>query len=83
MSTQKTGSIKVPQFDRDHYSLWKMKILLFIRASNSMYLSILRNGPYVPKKIIEATTGVDGSRTPARTVPKELSEYTDTNKEYV
>ena len=45
-----------------------------------MYLSILRNGPYVPMKTIEATAGAGGSRTPARTVPKELSEYTDTDK---
>ena len=83
MTTQKTGSIKVPQFDRDHYRLWKMKMLLFIRASNPMYLSILKNGPYIPMKTIEATAGAGGSRTPAGTVPKEMSEYTDTDKEYV
>ena len=83
MTTQKTGSIKVPQFDREHYSLWKMKMLLFIRASNPMYISILKNGPYIPMKTIEATAGAGGSRTPARSVPKEMSEYTDTDKEYV
>ena len=60
-----------------------MKMLLFIRALNPMYLSILRNGPYVPMKTIEATARAGGSRTHARTIPKKMSEYTDTDKEYV
>ena len=38
MSSQKVGSIKVPPFNRDKYSMWKMKMILFMKASNpSLY----------------------------------------------
>ena len=48
MSSQKVGSIKVPPFKRDNYSMWKMKMLLFMKASNPGYMNILTEGVEVP-----------------------------------
>lgn len=56
MSSHKLSSIKISPFDKDHYSLWKMEMMLFIRAANPMYLDILKHGPFVPQVEIPATT---------------------------
>ncbi|XP_074383251.1 uncharacterized protein LOC141724864 [Apium graveolens] len=50
MSSQKVGNIKVPQFDKSRYNLWKKKMLLYIRASNPEYMKVLREGRHVPMK---------------------------------
>ena len=81
MSTHKLG-IKVPPFDKDDYNNWKMKMLLYIRVANPMFIGILENGPFVPMKIIPESVE-NGVRIPQKSVPKEKSEYTDTDKEYV
>ena len=52
MSSQKVGSIKIPPFDKENYSLWKKKMTLFIKAANQLYMGILENGPFVPQKLI-------------------------------
>ena len=84
MSAPKTtAGIKVPPFTRDDFGLWKMKMLLFIKASNPLYIGILENGPYVPMKSIEESTNPDGTRVPASSRPKDLSEYNDTDKELI
>ena len=74
MSSQKVGSIKVPQFDRVNYNLWKKKMTLFIKASNPLYMGILENGPFVPMKMIPEST-VDGVRVPQRSTPKDPTEF--------
>ncbi|KAL8104144.1 hypothetical protein AgCh_028396 [Apium graveolens] len=50
MSSQRVSSIKVPQFDKSRYNLWKNKMLLYIRASNSKNMRVLREGRHVPMK---------------------------------
>ncbi|XP_074328193.1 uncharacterized protein LOC141666092 [Apium graveolens] len=50
MSSHKVSSIKVPQFDKSRYNLWKKKMLLYIRASNPEYMRVLREGRHVPMK---------------------------------
>ena len=50
MSSQKVSSIKIPQFDKSRYNLWKKKMLLYIRASNPEYMRVLREGRHVPMK---------------------------------
>ena len=42
-----TGTVKVPKFDKENYNLWKIKMLLFIKAANPLYPDILKNGPFV------------------------------------
>ncbi|KAK1402379.1 hypothetical protein POM88_001984 [Heracleum sosnowskyi] len=84
MSTPKTtDGIKVPPFTRDDFGLWKMKMLLFIKASNPLYIGILENRPFVPMKSVGETTTPEGTRVPQSHIPKELSEYTDTDKELI
>ncbi|KAK1397160.1 hypothetical protein POM88_007023 [Heracleum sosnowskyi] len=77
---QKSNSIKIPAFDKENYSIWKRKILLFIKAANPLYPGILENGPFIPRKEIEATT-VNGEIIPAHWVPKDPSEILEPEKE--
>ncbi|KAK1401825.1 hypothetical protein POM88_001430 [Heracleum sosnowskyi] len=77
---QKSNSIKIPAFDKENYSIWKRKILLFIKAANPLYPGILENGPFIPRKEIEATT-VNGEVIPAHWVPKDPSEFLEPEKE--
>ncbi|KAK1358538.1 CCHC-type domain-containing protein [Heracleum sosnowskyi] len=84
MSAPKTtAGIKVPPFTRDDFGLWKMKMLLFIKASNPLYIGILENGPFVPMKPVSESTAPDGSRIPSGTQPKDISEFTDSDKELI
>ena len=82
MSAQKVSSIKIPTFDKEHYTLWKRKMTLFIKTANPLYLGILENGPFIPQSYVPETT-VDGETIPAYWVPKKVSEYSDTEKEKV
>ncbi|KAK1352439.1 hypothetical protein POM88_053378 [Heracleum sosnowskyi] len=77
---QKSNSIKIPAFDKENYNIWKRKILLFIKAANPLYPGILENGPFIPRKEIEATT-VNGEVIPAHWVPKDPSEFLEPEKE--
>ena len=56
---------------------------LFIDASNPLYLRILQNGPYVPMETIPESTSTEGVRVAARTVAKDVSRYTDADKELI
>ncbi|KAK1380496.1 hypothetical protein POM88_027240 [Heracleum sosnowskyi] len=73
-SMQKSSSIKIPAFDKENYNVWKRKSMLFIKAANPLYLGILQNGHFVPRKEIEAST-VDGVLIPAYWVNKLPSEF--------
>ncbi|KAK1365736.1 hypothetical protein POM88_041297 [Heracleum sosnowskyi] len=79
---QKSNSIKIPAFDKENYSIWKRKILLFIKAANPLYPGILDNGPFIPRKEIEATT-VNGEVIPAHWVPKDPFEFLEPEKEKI
>ncbi|KAK1388300.1 hypothetical protein POM88_016478 [Heracleum sosnowskyi] len=82
MSSQKLSSIKIPAFNREHYNLWKKKMLLFIRASNPMYLDILKHGPFIPMiEITETTVGTE--KIPKHYEPKDPFKCTDPEKEKV
>ena len=79
MSTQKLSSIKIPPFDKEHYTLWKKKMMLYIRASNPPYLDILKHGPFIPQVEIPETTS-DIEIIPARFEPKDPAKYTEAEK---
>ena len=72
MSSQKVGSIKIPPFDKENYSLWKKKMTLFIKAANPLYMGIMENGPFVPHKMIHESVTDTGERIPQKFVPKEI-----------
>ena len=83
MSSQKVGSIKIPPFDKENYRLWKKKMTLFIKVANPMYMGILENGLFVPQKLISEYVTETRERIPQRFVPKEPSEFSDTEKDKV
>lgn len=47
-----------------------------------MYIEILENGLFIPPKVIPKIVE-NGVRFRQKSTPKELSEFTDTHKEYV
>ncbi|MGI4673357.1 hypothetical protein ACR2XN_28230, partial [Klebsiella pneumoniae] len=77
MSSQKVGSIKVPPFKRDTYSMWKVKMLLFMKATNPGYEHMLTEGPseIVPMK----TVTVDGIEKQVPKLHKDRSYYLHLN----
>ncbi|KAL8147007.1 hypothetical protein AgCh_004650 [Apium graveolens] len=82
MNTQKISSIKIPPFDKANYTLWKKKMLLFIRMTNHLYIGILKNGPFTAVVRVEETT--DGDMViPAHYAPKDPFEYTEPEREKV
>ena len=82
MNTQKISSIKIPTFDKANYTLWKKKMMLFIRMANPFYIQILKNGPFIPMVRVEESTYGD-IVIPAHYAPKDPVEYTDPEKEKV
>ncbi|KAL8125083.1 hypothetical protein AgCh_012669 [Apium graveolens] len=82
MNTQKISNIKIPAFDKTNYTLWKMKMLLFIKMANPLYVQILKNGSFTPMERVEEST--DGDMViPAYYTPKDPSKYTEPEKEKV
>ncbi|KAL8149019.1 hypothetical protein AgCh_006148 [Apium graveolens] len=82
MNTQKISSIKIPAFDKINYTLWKKKMMMFLRMANPLYIQILKNGPFTPMERIEEST--DGDMViPAHYGPKDPSKYIKTEKEKV
>lgn len=79
MSTQKGRVIKISKFDKDNYSQWKMKLLLFIKTANPLYIDILTKGPFVPQQQLEATI-VGTSIVLAHHVPKDPFKWTHGEK---
>ncbi|KAL8125297.1 hypothetical protein AgCh_012834 [Apium graveolens] len=74
MNTQKINSIKIPTFDKANYTLWKKKMLLFIRMANPLYIQIFKNGPFTPMVRVKETT--DGDMVIlAHYAPKDPYEY--------
>ena len=71
MNNQRIGSIKVPPFDRDNYNLWKKKMMLFMKASNPLYIGIFLNGPYIPVKVVVESTTATGVRIPSSSTPRD------------
>ena len=70
------SSKKIPPFSKEHFGLWKRHMLLFLRIVNRKFIGILNKGVTTPIKLILAHEE-DGVLIPHKTVPKELSEYTD------
>ncbi|KAL8157376.1 hypothetical protein AgCh_002177 [Apium graveolens] len=76
------SSIKIPIFDKANYTLWKKKMMLFIRMAIPLYIQILKNGPFTP--VVRVEKSIDGDMViPAHYAPKDPSEYTEPEKEKV
>lgn len=77
---------KPPRFDPEHFSLWKGRMLLFLRAQNNQLIKILNEGPYVPRILIERNPTAPGSEqeedTP-RSIVKPQSQWSEEDKTLV
>ncbi|KAK1387453.1 hypothetical protein POM88_015631 [Heracleum sosnowskyi] len=82
MSTiQKVGTVKIPMFSKEHYPMWKKKMLLFLQVANVKYLGVLKNGPKVPMIVEEEQIENDVVTRAARMYPKDPKDYTPDEKE--
>ncbi|KAL8097342.1 hypothetical protein AgCh_030472 [Apium graveolens] len=75
--TQKTQThsryetIRVPILRPSEYPIWKVKMAIFLEATNPEYLDRINEGSHKPTKL-----SVVVADQPAKTIPKEKSEYT-------
>ena len=64
-------SIRVPILRASEYPIWKVKMAMFLEATDPEYLERIYEGPHMPTKLSVAVAD-----QPARVVPKDKSEYT-------
>ncbi|KAI3715890.1 hypothetical protein L6452_22879 [Arctium lappa] len=43
------STVKPPKFNSNNFSLWKSRMMLFLEGADSRYLTILSEGPLIPK----------------------------------
>ncbi|KAI3715976.1 hypothetical protein L6452_22980 [Arctium lappa] len=43
------STVKPPKFNSNNFSLWKSRMMLFLEGADSRYLTILSDGPLIPK----------------------------------
>ncbi|KAL8104646.1 hypothetical protein AgCh_028756 [Apium graveolens] len=64
-------TISVPILRPSEYPIWKVRMTMFLEATDPEYLDRINEGPHKPTKL-----SVVVADQPAKTVPKEKSEYT-------
>ncbi|KAK1364807.1 hypothetical protein POM88_040368 [Heracleum sosnowskyi] len=74
MST-KYESMKIPILKKTEYPTWKVKMLMYLEAMDPDYLDRIRDGPYVPTRIVAQTDTV-----PEHYMVKVKSEWTPEEK---
>ncbi|KAK1397946.1 hypothetical protein POM88_007809 [Heracleum sosnowskyi] len=75
MSTTKYESMKIPILKKSEYPTWRVKMLMYLEAMDPDYLDRIRDGPYIPTRIVERTDTV-----PEHYVVKAKSEWTPEEK---
>ena len=75
MSTNKYESLNIPILKKSEYPTWKVKIMMYLKASDSDYLDIIFDGPCVLKKLVPQVDGV-----PKHYVKKTKTEMTPEEK---
>ncbi|KAK1357060.1 hypothetical protein POM88_050316 [Heracleum sosnowskyi] len=70
--------MKIPILKKSEYPTWKVKMLMYLEAMDPDYLDMIRDGPYIPTRIIERTETV-----PKHYVVKAKSEWTPEEKAHV
>ncbi|KAK1388396.1 hypothetical protein POM88_016574 [Heracleum sosnowskyi] len=78
MSTTKYESMKIPILKKSEYPTWRVKMLMYLEAMDPDYLDRIRDGPYIPTRIVERTDTV-----PEHYVVKAKSEWTPEEKAHV
>ena len=79
MSTTKYEDIRIPVLKISDYSTWKVKMLMFLEATDPDYIDRINDGPHEPKKLVPAAV-VDGITVPEHYVAKDKFEWTSEEK---
>ena len=58
MSLNKYESIKIPILKKTEYPTWKVKMLMYLEATDPDYLDVINDGPFMPIKLVPATPTV-------------------------
>ncbi|KAI3692485.1 hypothetical protein L6452_32301 [Arctium lappa] len=79
------GSLsKPPRFSRDNFSLWKNRMMLFLKGADPTIPEYIENGPYEPVRIIVAIPATATTKVvPERYVVKEIRQWSDEDKKKV
>ena len=64
-------SIRVPILRPAEYPIWKVKMTMFLEATDPEYLDRIYDGPHKPTKLSMAVAGEE-----QKTIPKEKKDYT-------
>ena len=64
-------AIRVPILRPSEYPIWKVRMNMFLEATDPKYLDRIKEGPHKPTKLAVAVAG-----EVAKSVPKEKSGYT-------
>ncbi|KAK1396498.1 hypothetical protein POM88_006361 [Heracleum sosnowskyi] len=64
-------SIRVPILRPAEYPIWKVKMTMFLEATDPEYLDRIYDGPHKPTKLSTVVAGED-----QKTIPKEKKDYT-------
>ncbi|KAL8133227.1 hypothetical protein AgCh_008622 [Apium graveolens] len=64
-------AIRVPILKPSEYPIWKVRMTMFLEATDPEYLDRIHEGPHKPTKLVVVVAG-----EVAKSVPKEKSDYT-------
>ncbi|KAK1384550.1 hypothetical protein POM88_022285 [Heracleum sosnowskyi] len=78
MSTTKYESMKIPILKKTEYPTWRVEMLMYLEAMNPEYLDRIRDGPYIPTRLVGQTDTV-----PKQYVVNVKSEWTPEEKDDV
>ncbi|KAK1399609.1 hypothetical protein POM88_009472 [Heracleum sosnowskyi] len=76
MSGNRYETMKIPMLKKFEFSTWKVKMTMYLEASDPDYIDMINDGAFVPTKPV-ATTEI----TPANVILKEKKEWTPEEKE--
>ena len=79
MSTTKYEHIRIPVLKKTDFSTWKIKMLMFLEATNPDYIDRINDGPHEPRKLVPSAV-VDGVEIPEHYVAKDKFEWTAEEK---
>ena len=70
-SVSRYETIRVPILKPVEYPIWKVKMIMFLEATDPEYLDRINDGPHMPTKLSPVVAGQE-----QKTVPKEKKDLT-------
>ena len=64
-------SLRVPVLRASEYSVWKVRMIMFLESTDPEYLDRIYDGPHMPTKL-----SVSVGDEPQKMIPKEKKDYT-------